>query len=392
MEITKSKRLRELPPYIFSEINKFKAQAKAEGRELISLGIGDPDKPTPEAIVKKMQEAIAKPENHPYSPYDGSDVFKQSVAKWFQARFGVSLDANTEVMALIGSKEGIAHFPMAFCDPGDKCLYPNPGYPVFGTSIHLGGGIPVPLRMSADNGFVPELNELEDQMKEHKPRYMIANFPSNPTSATITREQLEGIVALARKHNVIILSDNAYAEIYFDDAHKPMSILEVEGAKECCIEFHSFSKTYNMTGWRIAFAVGNADLVAGLLQAKTNVDSGPLLSVQETAAWCLENYKELSDPIRKVYADRRTVLLDGLKRIGIEHHPLDATFFLWAKTPKGKPSLDMCKELIKDHGLVVTPGMGFGTEGEGFFRLAMTVDIPQMNECLQKLEDWVKKL
>ena len=390
MKHEKAKRLQELPPYIFSEINKIKADATSRGIKLISLGIGDPDKPTPDSIVKKMQEAIAKPENHPYSPYNGSTEFRESVVTWFKKRFGVSLDAEKEVVALIGSKEGLAHFPVAFCNPGDVALYPNPGYPVFSSSIHLGAGIPIGIPMSADQGMLPELNELESIMKEKSPKYMILNFPSNPTSVMCPRDLMTDIVGLAKKYNTIILSDNAYAEIYYDEAKKPFSILEIEGAKDVAIEFHSFSKTFNMTGWRIAFAVGNPDLVAGLLEAKTQIDSGPLLSVQETAAYALSQYDNIVPGIRDVYADRRKVLLSGLDDLGIEYLPLDATFFLWAKCPKGMKSMDLTRDLIEKKGLVVTPGMGFGDQGEGFFRLAMTVDTPEINTFLTKFGEYLK--
>jgi len=391
MEIRKSRRLEELPPYIFSEINAIKAAAQKRGVKLLSLGIGDPDKPTPEAIVKKLQEAAAKPANHAYSPYNGTLEFRQAVSRWFQKRFQVALDPETEVLALIGSKEAIAHFPVAFCDPGDRCLYPSPGYPVFSTSIALGGGIPVPMPMTSATGFLPDLNELETLMAKHKPKYAIFNFPSNPTSVVAPRSMLVEIVALARKYGVILVSDNAYSEMYYEESKRPPSLLEIPGAKECTIELHSFSKTYNMTGWRLGFAVGNAQLVEGLLRAKTNIDSGPLLSVQEAATFALENYEALVPPIREVYAGRRKILTDGLKQLGIEHVPLDASFFLWAKVPGGQKSMEFTRRLIDEQGLVVTPGIGFGDHGENFFRLAMTVDTPDIHIALEKLEAYLKR-
>ncbi len=391
MEIRKSRRLEELPPYIFSEINLIKAAAQKRGIKLLSLGIGDPDKPTPAAIVKKLQEATAKPANHVYSPYNGTLEFRSAVSRWFQKRFQVALDPETEVMALIGSKEAIAHFPIAFCDPGDRVLFPSPGYPVFQTSIALGGGIPVPMPMTSATNFLPDLNELESLMAKHKPKYAIFNFPCNPTSVVAPREMLVEIVALARKYGVIIVSDNAYSEMYYDEANRPPSLLEIPGARECTIEFHSFSKTYNMTGWRLGFAVGNAQLVDGLLRAKTNIDSGPLLSVQEAAIFALENYDALVPPIREVYAERRKILTAGLKELGIEHVPLNASFFLWAKVPGGRKSMEFTRELIDNQGLVVTPGIGFGEHGENFFRLAMTVDTPEIHIALEKLETYLSR-
>lgn len=391
IQIRQSDRLRALPPYIFSEINAIKADAEKRGIKLLSLGIGDPDLPTPDAIVQKIQEAAAKPKNHMYSPYDGTKAFRSAAAAWFQRRFGVTLDPDKEVVALIGSKEGIAHFPVAFVNPGDNCLYPSPGYPVFGTSILLAGGNAVPMPLHAETNFLPDPKELEKLFIEKKPKYALLNFPSNPTSAMCPKEKLAEIVALARKHEVILVSDNAYSEIYFDDAKKPCSILEIEGAKEVAIEFHSLSKTFNMTGWRLAFAVGNPDLVAGLLRAKTNIDSGPLLAVQEAAIYALENAEALVAPIRKVYAERRELVLAGLRKLGIEYFPMDATFFLWARVPNGQPSMEFTKALINTEGLVVTPGMGFGPEGEGFFRLALTVDKPALVEALARLERFLKR-
>jgi LL-diaminopimelate aminotransferase len=391
MDIRKSRRLEELPPYIFSEINAIKAAAQKRGVELLSLGIGDPDKPTPQPIVKKLQEAVANPKNHVYSPYNGTLEFRKAVATWFEGRFGVSLDAEKEVVALIGSKEAIAHFPVAFCDPGDKCLYPSPGYPVFAASIALGGGVPVPIPMTSASGFLPDLNQLESLMAEHRPKYAILNFPSNPTSVVAPRALLEGTVALAKKYGVILVSDNAYSEMYYDEAKRPPSLLEIPGAKEVAIEFHSFSKTFNMTGWRIGFAVGNETLVEGLLRAKTNIDSGPLLAVQEAAIFALQNYSALVPPIRQVYAERRKILTEGLKQLGIEHVPLDATFFLWAKVPGGRKSMEFTRELIDNQGLVVTPGIGFGEHGENFFRLAMTVDTPDIHKALEKLQTYLNR-
>lgn len=386
IEIQQARRLRELPPYIFSELNAIKADAAKRGIALTSLAIGDPDKPTPDAILKFLQEAALKPENHAYSPYEGTSAFRAAVATWFQGRFGVALDPQKEVVALIGSKEGIAHFPVAFCDPGDKCLYPSPGYPVFATSISLAGGQPIPMPLNAKSGFVPDPEQLEDLFREHKPKYMILNFPSNPTSATITRDQLSEIVGLAKRYGVWILFDNAYSEIYFDAAEKPPSILEVPGAKEVCIELHSFSKSYNMTGWRIGFAVGNPELVGGLLRAKTNIDSGPLLSVQDACTRILPRADEFSGPIRALYAERRTAMLSGLRDLGIEVFAPKATFFVWARVPGGGKSMDFTKQLIEKTGVVVTPGVGFGEEGEGFFRLALTVDPPQIAEALGKMK------
>lgn len=384
--LNQSERLLNLPPYVFSEINRIKAEAQKKGIQLLSLGIGDPDLPTPAPIIAKLQEACANPKNHAYSPYEGTPEFRRAVSQWFKKRFGVSVDSEREVLALIGSKEGIAHFPLAFCNPGDVCFYPDPGYPIFETAITLAGGIPVPVPHRAENAFAPNPKELEELIKKHHPKYILLNFPSNPTSATVSRSVLTEIVSLARRHHTILVSDNAYSEMYFDEAEKPLSLLEIEGAKEIAIEFHSFSKTYNMTGWRIAFAVGNEKLIAGLLRAKTNIDSGPLLAVQEAAIYCLENSETLSEPIRAVYRNRKQILLEGLKGLGIEYLDPKATFFVWCKVPGKIPSMEFTKSLIEKVGLVVTPGMGFGKEGEGFFRLSMTVSEESLKDALARLK------
>lgn len=391
MKWKQSQRLLDLPPYVFSEINKIKAEAQAKGISLLSLGIGDPDQPTPKAIIEKIEEASRKPENHVYSPYEGTLEFRRAVRDWFQTRFNVALSAEKEIVALIGSKEGIAHFPMAFCNPGDKCFYPDPGYPIFSTAITLAGGVGIPVPHRAENGFTPDPKELENLIREHKPKYMLVNFPSNPTSATITKEKLAEIVRLAIQYQVILVSDNAYSEMYYDEADKPLSILEIDGAKDVAIEFHSFSKTYNMTGWRIAFAVGNEDLIAGLLRTKTNIDSGPLLAVQEAGSYCLKNAHSLSEPIRNVYRRRKEILLNGLRELGIEYFEPKATFFVWCKVPGQKSSMDFTKELIEKVGLVVTPGMGFGPMGEGFFRLSMTVSEDSLRDALRRLKNYLNR-
>lgn len=383
---SQSQRLQELPPYIFSEINSIKAEAQKRGVNLLSLAIGDPDQPTPALIVDAFKRASEDPSNHAYSPYEGTNSFKTQVAVWFQKRFGVSLDPETEILALIGSKEGIAHFPLAFVNPGDKCLYPSPGYPIFSTAIQLAGGIPVPLPHRWENKFQPDLKELETLILVHQPKYILLNFPCNPTSATCSREVMMELVKLAHKYRTILVSDNAYSEMYFEEKDKPLSILEIPGAKDVAIEFHSFSKTFNMTGWRIGFAVGNPSLIAGLLRIKTNIDSGPLLAVQKASEFALKNAEELCQPIRDLYRSRREVLLRGLDKLGIEYFHPKATFFVWTKVPGKELSMDFTKRLISEHGLVITPGVGFGKDGEGFFRIALTVSNPQLEEALERLK------
>ena len=390
MEIKCSDRVELLPPYIFSELNRIKAEAEKKGKQLMSLAIGDPDQPTPKEIIAKIAEAATKPSNHTYSPYQGTKAFRESVANWFKQRFQVDVDPETEVIALIGSKEGIAHMPVAICNPGDVALFPSPGYPIFETSILLAGGKAIPFPHVLENQFLPDPARLEELLVKHSPKFMILNYPSNPTSACCPRKLLEEIVQLARKHNTIILYDNAYSEIYFDQKDRPCSILEIPGAKDIAIEFHSLSKSFNMTGWRLGYAVGNAKLVSALLKVKTNIDSGPLLAIQEAGAFALSQADEFTGEIRAVYARRRKQLLEGLVKLGIEYFPPAATFFVWARVPNAGSSMDFAKELIESEGLVVTPGIGFGKEGESFFRIALTVPESKIEEALRRLENFLR--
>ncbi|NBV40239.1 aminotransferase class I/II-fold pyridoxal phosphate-dependent enzyme, partial [bacterium] len=250
----------------------------------------------------------------------------------------------------------------------------------------LAGGIPIPLPHRWENQFQPDLDELETLLLVHQPKYVLVNFPCNPTSATCSRKVMTEMVNLARKHRTILVADNAYSEMYFDKEDKPLSFLEIPGAKEVTIEFHSLSKTFNMTGWRIAFAVGNQELIAGLLRVKTNIDSGPLLAVQKAAEFALANADRLAQPIRELYFKRREIVLNEMKRLGIEYFHPKATFFVWARVPGKESSMDFTKRLISKHGLVVTPGIGFGEHGEGFFRLALTVPNEKLLDAMSRLE------
>lgn len=378
-----------MPPYVFAEINALRADAQRRGIRLVSLAIGDPDLPTPEPIVEKLCEAARKPENHGYSPYEGTAEFRAAVARYMERRFAVKLDPAREITALIGSKEGIAHFPLAFCNPGDRCLYPSPGYPIFSTALLLADAEAEALPLRAENGFLPDLTEVEKIFREGRPKYLLLNFPSNPCSVQAPREMLEKLVGLAKEHQVILAFDNAYAEIYFDEAHKPPSVLEIPGAKDVAIEFHSFSKSFSMTGWRIAFACGNEKLVQGLLRAKTNIDSGPLLAVQEAAAFAADRADEFIPPVREIYRRRKQLAMEKLLALGVEVVPSDATFFLWCRVPGGRKSMPFAKALIERQGLVVTPGSGFGVEGENFFRLSLTVPEPVLDDALLRLGQYL---
>ncbi len=380
-----SDRLAAVPPYLFAEIDRVKNEVKERGMDIISLGIGDPDMPTPEFIIDALDKAVRKPENHQYPSYVGLLGFRKSVAGWYARRFGVQLDPTSEVVSLIGSKEGIAHFPMAFINPGDLVLVPTPCYPVYPIATAFAGGQVEHLPLLDENAFLPDLDAVSpDTWRKAKMLYL--NFPGNPTSAMAPRAYLEKCVALCREHGVILLHDAAYTEIYYDPANKPMSILEVEGAKDVAIEFHSLSKTYNMTGWRVGMAVGNPDLVRGLGKIKENVDSGIFQALQEAGIKALDTGDAFCNGLRDIYKKRRDVVTTALRQNGFNFREPQATFYIWARIPEGyATSADFVTRLLQETGVVVTPGNGFGAPGEGYFRISLTVDTPRLEEAVSRI-------
>lgn len=384
MGFEKADRIKTLPPYLFAAIDKKKKEVAARGIDIISMGIGDPDCPTPDFIIEALYEAAKDPANHRYPDYDGLPEFRAAAAKFMKKRFGVALDSDQEVIALIGSKEGIAHFPLAFINPGDKAIIPQPCYPVPATAVAFAGGEVHKVPMGDDSGWMPVLKDIpEDLAKEAKAIFL--NYPTNPTGACATREFYEELVAWAKKYNVIVVTDCAYSEIYFDEDDKPLSILEIDGAKDVAIEFHSLSKTFNMTGWRIAWAAGNETLVQGLGQVKTNTDSGAFNAVQLAGITALESDFSSVEAQRAIYKERRDCVLKGLDDMGIEYLLPKAGFFVWAKCPNGMSSADFVSTVLET-GVVVTPGSGFGDCGEGYFRLALTVDVDRINEAMARMK------
>lgn len=384
-----SERIQKLPPYPFAELDRKKALLRSKGVDLIDLSIGDPDLPTPDAIVRAMQAAVTRPEHHRYPSYEGSPAFRQAAAEWMRRRFGVSLDPEREVLALIGSKEGIANIHTAFVDPGDIVLVPNPGYPVYSAASRFAGGIPYFLPLHKGNGFLPDFNLIPDTIAQ-KAKLLHLNYPNNPTSAVATRGFFEKTIAFAKRHDIIVCHDAAYSEIYFD-GEKPLSFLEIPGAKEVGIEFHSLSKTFNMTGWRAGFAAGNAGILKGLAQVKTNVDSGVFGAIQETGMYALQNAETLTGPIRAVYQKRRDAFLDALRGHGFRLDPPKGTFYLWFPLPQGIQAAACAAKLLEE-GLVVTPGAAFGTEGEGFIRFTLTASEEKLTEGAARLNKALKSL
>jgi LL-diaminopimelate aminotransferase len=384
MRIEKAKRIEQIPPYLFAEIDKKRQEMRQKGMDLIDLGIGDPDLPTPKLIIERLKTAAENPKNHRYPSYEGMLEFRTAVAQWYERRFGVKLDPKTEVLSLIGSKEGIAHIPLAFVNPGDYVLVPTPGYPVYRVSTLFAGGIPYFLPLRKENGFLPKFSEIPKEVAE-KAKLLFINYPNNPTSAIAERSFFEEVVSFARRYEIIVCHDAAYSEIAFD-GYQPPSFLEVEGAKEVGIEFHSLSKTFNMTGWRIGFAVGHSEIVSALGRLKTNIDSGVFQAIQEAGIEALNHFDTPLPEIIKIYERRRDVLVKGLREIGLDVDLPKATFYLWFQVPRGYTSAQFATLLIEQAGIVATPGNGFGEAGEGYIRMAMTVDEKRLQEAIERLK------
>ena len=384
MQIEKAKRIDQIPPYLFAEIDKKKEEMRQKGMDLIDLGIGDPDLPTPKPIIERLKKAAEDPRNHRYPSYEGMIEFRTAVAKWYERRFGITLNPKTEVLSLIGSKEGIAHIPLAFVNPGDYVLVPSPGYPVFRVSTLFAGGTPYFLPLRKETRFLPNLSEIPRGVAE-KAKLLFINYPNNPTSAIAEKSFFEEVVAFAERYQIIVCHDAAYSEIAFD-GYQPLSFLGANGGKEVGIEFHSLSKTFNMTGWRIGFVVGHSEIIAGLGRVKTNIDSGLFQAIQEAGTEALNHFDTPLPEIIEIYERRRNVMVEGLQGIGLEVEKPKATFYLWIQVPKGYTSAQFATLLLEQAGIVGTPGNGFGEAGEGYIRMALTVDEKRLNEAIERLK------
>ncbi len=377
-------RLSGLPPYLFAEIDRMKREAREKGVDIIDLGVGDPDQPTPPHIVHKLREACIDPATHRYPSYEGMIRLREAVARWYRNRFGVTLDPATEVISLIGSKEGIAHLPLAFVNPGDHTLVTDPGYPVYGIATMFAGGRPVSIPLRRENGFLPDLDRIPEPDLRGA-RILFLNYPNNPTAATADVDFYGRVAALAARHGFIVAADSPYSEVTYDGYRAP-SFLEAPGAKEVGVEFHSLSKTYNMTGWRCGFAVGNPRVIAGLGKIKTNVDSGVFGAVQIAAIEALEGDQSCVEAMRKLYEERRDVFVAGLRKAGIALEPPKATFYVWAPVPQGYSSASFAAHLLGKMGIVATPGNGFGPAGEGYVRFSLTVSRDRLAEAALRMQ------
>lgn len=379
-----AKTLASLPPYLFAEIDEKIKQAKAKGVDIISLGIGDPDLPTPQPIVQALHAAADDASTHNYPAYRGDEQFLSSAVNWMQHRFGVTVDKATETMALIGSKEGIAHLILAYVDPGDVVLCPSPGYPVYNNYTLICGGEPYTVPLKAENNFLPDLDAIPEE-KAQRAKLLFLNYPNNPTGAIATPEFMEKAVAFCKKYDILLCHDNAYSEMTFDGYRAP-SFLSVPGAKDVCIEMFSLSKMYNMTGWRVGFAVGNAAAVKALGTIKSNTDSGVFKAIQRAGAAGLDQSDALIAGLNDIYKKRQDIFVEGLNRMGWNFQSNVATFYLWVPVPTGMTSVAFVNILLERCGVVVPPGVGYGPEGEGFFRVALTVGEDRLKEALARME------
>ena len=383
MKPERARRLNKLPPYLFAEIDRIKRSLVAEGKDIIDLGVGDPDLPTPPNIVEAFYLAARDPANQKYALDYGKPELREAVASWYGRRFGVELDPDSEVLPLIGSKEGIGHIPLAFINPGDTALVPDPAYPVYNSGTILAGGEPFKIPLLEENGFIPDLDAIPAGAAK-KAKIIFLNYPNNPTAATCDIDFFERLVDFARKNSIIVCHDAAYTELSFD-GYRPPSFLQAEGALEIGIEFHSLSKTYNMTGWRIGFAVGNADILKGLSTVKSNLDSGIFGAVQMAGVEALTGSQDCVDEHNRIYRERRDVLVDGLNTMGWNVEKPKATFYVWAPVPDGYTSASLAKALLEKAAIVATPGSGLGSHGEGYIRFALTRSKERIREAVDRI-------
>ncbi|HTZ10761.1 MAG TPA: LL-diaminopimelate aminotransferase [Candidatus Margulisiibacteriota bacterium] len=379
-----SKKITALPPYLFVEIDKAKRKARAEGRDIIDLGIGDPDQPTPRYIIEALCQAAQDPANHRYALDQGMPALRRSIEGWYKRNFNINLDPDTEILPLIGSKEGIAHLPLAFLNQGDYSLIPDPCYPPYKGGTILAGGNPFLMPLLEKNSYLPDLKKIPLSVRK-KAKLIYINYPNNPTSAIAGGDFYQEVIEFARKNKIIIVSDLAYSAVSYD-GYRPPSILEFKGASEVALEFHSLSKTYNMTGWRVGWACGNAQLISALAKVKSNIDSGIFSAIQLAGVAALEGPQEYVKNMCALYQERRDTLMKGLRSLGWEAKTPRATFYVWIKVPKKENSIEFAALLLDKANLVVTPGVGFGSNGEGYIRMALTVSKERMQEAIGRLQ------
>lgn len=381
-------KINQIPPYLFAEINKKKSEMMKKGIDVIDLGIGDPDLPTPKHITEKLIQEIHNPQNLKYPSFIGEKEFREAVADFYDRKFGVSLDPDTEVLALIGSKEGIAHLVMTLINPGDYVLVPDPSYPVYRMATLIAGGKYYNMPLTKENHFTPNFTTIPKSILP-KSKLMFLNYPNNPTATTVDIEFFEQAISFARQSNIPIAHDAAYQLITYDGFPAP-SILQVKNSKDIAVEFGSLSKTYNMTGFRIGYVVGNKEIIKGLSTIKGNIDTGQFTPIQKAAAFALKSDQSCIDENLKIYKERITAMVDALKSIGVEVKEPKGSFFIWAPVPKGYTSFDFATKVLEQTGVIVTPGNAFGPSGEGYFRISLSVPTDRLYEAISRIKNNLK--
>lgn len=379
-----SNRIKNLPPYLFAQIDKKIDKKRAQGEDVISLGIGDPDRPTPEHIIKRMELELRNPANHRYPSYYGMSQFRQVISDWYKKRFDVDLDPDTEVLPLIGSKEGLAHIALALLDPGDISLVADPGYPVYNTGTILAGATPEFMPLLAQNDFIVDLDAIDTDTAD-KAKVMFLNYPNNPTGAVADKDFYAGLVEFATKHKTVVAHDFPYSEIVFD-GYKATSFLELDGAKEIGVEFHSLSKTYNMTGWRIGWVAGNSSVIEALSRVKTNIDSGIFNAIQYAGIEALTGPQECVKEMCDIYQRRRDIVIDGLNNMGWNLSKTKASIYIWCPVPDGYTSASFSEHILEQAAVVVSPGSAYGPSGEGYFRISLSIEDRRLIEAIDRIK------
>jgi LL-diaminopimelate aminotransferase len=384
-----AKRIEKLPPYLFVTISKKIAEKRAQGEDVITLAVGDPDIPTPGHVIERLCQAAQDPQNHRYPESEGLPQFRNAIAQWYEKRFGVTLEPDREILPLIGAKEGIGHIALCFIDPGDIALVPDPAYPVYSIGTMFAGGSSYYMPLTEDNEFLPDLDRIPAEIAR-RAKILWINYPNNPTAAVADHEFFERVVAFARKYDIVVCHDAPYTEVAFD-GYRPVSFLEASGAMETGVEFHSLSKSYNMTGWRVGMVVGNAGIIDALRRVKSNLDSGIPQAIQQAAIEALTGPQDCVTEHNTIYERRRDRVLQTLNQIGLKARPPSASLYIWARVPAGYTSLEFATSLLEDAGIVVTPGIGYGEYGEGYIRLSLTVPDQRLEEALARLRAWHKQ-
>lgn len=382
--LTRSERLQKIPPYMFAEISRRIQDARSKGVDVISLGIGDPDLPTPDPVVDELCKAAKNPKNHQYPDYEGLLEFRKAVSNWYKRRHNVTLDPEKEVLTLIGAKEGSVHLSLAFLNPGENALVPNPAYTVYRTAALMADGVPYDMPLLEENGFLPDLSGIPKNVAMNS-KLLYLNYPNNPTGAVADKDFYKEVIDFARTYNIIVVSDNPYSEIGFD-GYKPLSFLEVNGAKDVGLEFNSLSKPYNMTGWRIGMAVGNETLIKGIGDSKNNTDSGVFNAVQHAAIKALSLPDQVIDNLTAIYRERRELVCETLTKIGLTPIKPKAAFYVWTKVPEGETSESFTTKLLEKAGVVVAPGSSYGRFGEGYIRISLTVPDHRFKEAMERIK------